>query len=584
MLDALEIKNLREAARQSFSDYKPFRDQYRRFIKYYVGREYNKEENSDPVPLPNFKLLVSVLGSYLSPSDPQALVTAGNGGDKAEALDVEANLNHDLRRLKVGETIRRCVDSGLFLMGAVKVGRTGQGFVDDDGVERNAPETYVKRISFDNLIVDSRAGEDSGYAYIGDRYSMSLRKAQEIPWFDESVRAKLKSTDYRESWLDGGNASDRTDNISTDKSKASEDFEPMCEFVDFYIPSRRVMVTLSASDETLPALAQLPYEGPNEGPYITLSYGDVPDNFVPLSPMAALFELHSLDNALWVKLARQGRGQKTIWGVQGIGDEDAKRATAAPDRAVIPVQSPSGIVPLNFPGVDAPTLAFAMQVHEATRSDLFNLQSLAGLGPQSQTVGQDRQIAQQANKIVEDMAKDTQRFSDKIIRAVAWNIFHDPVRLYETKRKVKNTRLETIAVFNPEMAMSDFFGYNYSIDPYSERHSTPSDRWNNIMSMLQTFAPFMQQMAAQGISMKFDELIRLYARYSGMSELEDIVVFMNPQLPGEGSGEGPTKSPVSHRVYERLNRPGATQQGANKVMMSQLLAGGGGKSPLAGAA
>jgi hypothetical protein len=92
--------------------------------------------------------------------------------------------------------------------------------------------------------------------------------------------------------------------------------------------------------------------------------------------------------------------------------------------------------------------------------------------------------------------------------------------------------------------------------------------------------PAMPVLAQQGMVPNFQNILRLIARYTNMSELDEIIQFVGPaamaaqQAQGQPVGQPPMKSPVTHRVNTRVNRPGRTEQGADLAKIQTLLGAG----------
>ena len=91
--------------------------------------------------------------------------------------------------------------------------------------------------------------------------------------------------------------------------------------------------------------------------------------------------------------------------------------------------------------------------------------------------------------------------------------------------------------------------------------------------MHQMVAPFMQQMMAQGIHVDFEKLYRIISEYTGIDELNQLLIYTNPRHAEEGpEGTGRSlQSPVTTRNNVRTNRPGATSQGRDEAMVGHLL-------------
>ena len=106
-------------------------------------------------------------------------------------------------------------------------------------------------------------------------------------------------------------------------------------------------------------------------------------------------------------------------------------------------------------------------------------------------------------------------------------------------------------------------------------------RVQTILGILDRPAPYQQQLAEQGAFIDMKYLTDILGKYSGVPEIGEVVKFSDrpeagPHLPPKGDPRPDyvsTKSPVTHRVYERVNRPGATTQGRDAAMMQTLLGG-----------
>ena len=95
--------------------------------------------------------------------------------------------------------------------------------------------------------------------------------------------------------------------------------------------------------------------------------------------------------------------------------------------------------------------------------------------------------------------------------------------------------------------------------------------------------PIMQQ---QGMGLDMGALLRIYAQYSNMPELNEIVT-QQGQPPEQGMGrdaESQGQPPVSHSINERISRPGATRGGAESVLINNLMGSNMQGSEQAGAA
>ena len=81
-------------------------------------------------------------------------------------------------------------------------------------------------------------------------------------------------------------------------------------------------------------------------------------------------------------------------------------------------------------------------------------------------------------------------------------------------------------------------------------------------------------MEQQGITLNIEGFLKKLSKLTSLTELNDIVVYASPnheQQPVGSSEQVGGKAPVTTRRYERINRPGATNQGKSKVLQQALL-------------
>jgi hypothetical protein len=101
--------------------------------------------------------------------------------------------------------------------------------------------------------------------------------------------------------------------------------------------------------------------------------------------------------------------------------------------------------------------------------------------------------------------------------------------------------------------------------------------------------PMQPMMEAQGLAIDMKAVVDYVARNSNMPELADMIVALDGsqdmgRMPSGGSPHPQyvsTKAPVTRRIYERTNRPGATRHGRDAAMMQTLLGGGAQPSEMA---
>jgi len=128
--------------------------------------------------------------------------------------------------------------------------------------------------------------------------------------------------------------------------------------------------------------------------------------------------------------------------------------------------------------------------------------------------------------------------------------------------------------FTPQMREGDWAQHNFDVVPYSMRHKSPMERLATLRQFMSETMPAFQMMQAQGIDISWQVYADLYAQYSGVNDLKDVLTYTTPtESAGEPVGEAPARATHTIRENVRVNRPGATPQGQDQAMQ-QLFMGG----------
>jgi hypothetical protein len=369
------------------------------------------------------------------------------------------------------------------------------------------------------------------------------------------------------------------------ESIGNEQYMPMIELWDIWLPYENIIVTMQADGHTAGFVNSKPlhiidWNGPEVGPYHLLSYIDVPGNVMPLSPAGLLVDLHDLVNRLFRKLGRQSERQKTITVVAGGAEEDGRRIVSANDGDTILSDRPEATREMKFGGVDNASLAFMIQL-----KDLFsylggNLDSLGGLAPTARSGKHDTLLRQSASVRIEDMQARTTLAVTKVIESAADYIFYDPIPPDRVYRTIPDTDLSVPVEFNPEIREGDLLDYNIEIAPYSMQSRSPAERLASINeAMTQIIIPMAAQLQQRGVITDMEKYMEFVAKYTHTSEIAEILRLADfsemEQIKEMNDGEGSFKPPVTERRYIRENvATGGTRAGRDNAMTQTLMGGG----------
>lgn len=532
-------------------------------VSEFVGMHYSENGSKRRVPTNFLELAVSIYVRLLAAKAPRCQVTTRNPQLSAFAADLEEVVNCIPGEIGLDETLRDAVLEALFSIAIVKV---GLGDASDNA--KIGDEPFVSIVQLDHYFCDMSAKTWREVQYEGNDYWMEKDVVKEFYGVDLDA-------DDDESVTSTG--VEETHSISVNES--AEPLNPRVLLRDVYLVRENRVVTYAV--ESKKVLRNQPWDGPEGSPYVKLWFEPVPGNLMPLPPVAVWRDLHELGNALFRKLGKQADSKKTVATFQGGNDEEIVRLKQASDGEGIRYNGPKPEA-ITVGGVDSGTLAFYLQLKDIFNVFAGNLDSLGGLSPQADTATQEKLISQATSARVEAMADRTVDFAKKIFRRLAWYAWTDPVRRRTIHKSAsKEFGFGITKEWTPETRDGDFIDYNFGVDVFSMQDDSPATRIQKFFTVMERLLlPCLPQLQEQGAYLDMKRICEYVGKNSNMPQLSDFVVFMDdPQEVQEVRGGSPTpeyvstKAPFSHRVYERVNRPGATRHGRDAAL-TQVLMGG----------
>ena len=193
---------------------------------------------------------------------------------------------------------------------------------------------------------------------------------------------------------------------------------------------------------------------------------------------------------------------------------------------------------------------------------------LAGLGPSAETVGQEQLIQSQSSARINLFKGKVRSFVREIAKDGAWWRWHGGNYNPPIFKEIPNTDMK---IRSQLIRAGEFIDYNFDIEVHSMEYKPPSVKLNHLMSWLSQMQPFIPMMQQQGVNLNFEKLIHLFAEYSALPELKDIMDFAQPQIQEQPpmSMHGGS-SPNTTRTYIRKNESSQTDKGFQKSMMAHL--------------
>jgi len=532
-----DVSRLIESARRSrrkWADHRTIADKFQRV---YVGRNYSEIRAPHSTPVNVVEQLVNIYKRALVPSLPSAFVRVDDPSLLGTRSKLELATNHTAREIGLESTMELVIFDALMLMAVVKVALKEADF-RYQGYRHNEGQPFVDHILRDDWLHDYSAKSWEVMEYAGDRSFDVLEMVQDTY---PKHADKLSAVELREFDQDTAGKGDPIDRTLAGGQRVSD----YVGIWQIWKP-REKMILVMPDDRGvpgLPVLESFAWEGPEVGPYHQLGFEFLPGSTIPLSPIATLFELAKLHGALFRKVARQSEHQKTVLGARRSSAADAAKLTRASDMEVVTVDDPSLIKDFRFNGADPATLQMESLVRQLFSEGAGNLQLLGGLGPQAETLGQDRLNAENASQRMKGMQKRVNGFLGGVFRSVTWWLFHDsridlPL-IKPNPGAVAGIRLR----LTPEDMEGDFLDYNIEVNPYSMQSRTPQEELNLLMNIMNTMVfPFPDQLAQQGVTINWPKLLRRVAELSNIKGIDEYLMFTGQAAPPKGSVGSPPQT------------------------------------------
>ena len=570
LLPELEFGKLKDAVDWSIRQLSEPRANRIKALKQYTTSHYSSNGAEKRVPTNFLELAVTIYSRQLAPKVPQCMISTKFKKLRPMASQMEVALNQIPKEIKLVNTVRDTVMEAMFSMGVVKIGIEASGKNILEG--KDVGETYVETVGFDDYFMDMSAKSQNLAQFEGNDYWLPLDSLHSSGLYTFADGQEIVADDMT---LVNEHGDEQSNTLTVDEN--ADVYKDKVWLRDVWLKDSRQIVTYMVTSGQ--QLRVVNWDGPQDiSPYIKLGFSPVPGNLMPLPPVALWYDLHELGNALFRKLANQADSFKNIAAFQGGNDESVKAFQAASDGDGIHY---TGSKPekISAGGIDQPTLAFFLQVRNLYSYFAGNLDSLGGLAPQTETVGQDKLLAEAASARMKFMSEKTVEFLREIFEALAWFDWTDPVRKRSITRKIGSHGLTIDSEWSAETREGDFLDYNFDIDVYSIQDDSPESKLARIGAVFERYVvPSMPLIQAQGGEVDIKMLFELLAKYSDTPEIADIVKFGKtedgPQEQPYGNPE-PTKMPANTtRTNVRVNRSAGGTQAAKDNTMSQLLLGG----------
>lgn len=570
-----DVSRLVTSVRKSRLKLGTHRDLRNKFQREYLGINYSDKGATKSVAPNLAEQFVNIHKRLLAPTLPSAFVTVRDQALLGTRSKLELGLNHLAREIDLETTFELAIFDALLLMAIVKVGLTEKSF-KYQGYRHDTGQPFVDHILQDDWVHDYGAKSWETVEYAGDRSFEPLELLKDT--YPKHADA-LSRTEFPNVNEDGDTRGDPVDR-TLDGLERVTDYGSIWEL---WLPRESLVMVMAGGPRGIRSLVLewMEWQGPETGPYHMLGFESVPGSTIPLSPMATVFELAKLHGALFRKSSRQAEHQKTVLAARRSAAADARKLISADDMEVVTADDPTLVKDFRFNGADPATLQMGQLVRQLFSEYSGNLQLLGGLSAQSETLGQDRLLAENASERIKGMQKQVRNFTKGVFRDLAWWLFTDPRIELPLVKPNPGASQGIRMTLTPEDMEGDFLDYNIDVNPYSMQARTPQEELELLMNIMQNVVvPFRDQLQQQGMTINFVKYLRRVAELSNLKTIDEFLMFTGvAAAPKQSVGAPPETVRLPGRTGPGGNGNGRNfqQAGSDMASMLSMISGQGGR-------
>ncbi len=529
------------------------------------------KENNFRCPLNMVARAINLLLPLLASKDPKAMTRARITQLTPYADTLRLTLNHLIKKIKLGETLRFGVLDALTYMGIFKTGISpgGNQIKDAFGVTHDAGQIFCDVIYPEDYFFDSTARRREECDFEGNWFYVPLEYVLDSGLYQNTD--KLKETYL--SW----NKNSPKETSEGDKHICIETFKPYVRLAEVWIPSENVLITIAEDGKGDKPLRVVDYNGPVQGPYDTLSFSTFPESVIPVAPLFVNLDLHYYINIMARKMAREAEGSKTVFAYQGNNADDAERIIATPHLQSVKVSDINAVKEIKLGEISDSSYTWVQWLKNLWSEQIGNANLLGGLQAQSPTLGQEQMLMTNATASLDDMIQQVHNVMKSVLHKMAFYVFTDPLLNESISKRIPGIGEIPIRV-TADAREGDFWDYNFDVEPYSMQRMNPDVRMRKLMNLATgIIIPMLQYAQAQGVTFDVAKFVKNIGRDLDLSdgEIDDFfktfLTNTNPgpyaplkaEIGGVGDRLGASMASKEQNLNQQQNRASGQSSPAN---------------------
>lgn len=570
--DEIQRERLFTAVESSYRLLEPFRNLNRSLVEEYAGSGYGQTRQKHEIMINLMNQAVDAYTMALVANRPRVMLSTRREELYFFAKQFELALNNFLEEIGIEYTLRQWVLDAFFCVGIIKVHMADSGLVQlENDLWMDPGKPFASNVNLDNWVHDMSATKWEQVKFAGDCYRIPFDDLKSGVYDQEAAKDLMPTSKFSV-------GEERLAQISRGMIVDDDEFEPMIDLIDLWLPRDNRIYTFACDMRTLrpkgPPLAVMDWTGPEFGPYHLLGFNDVPENIMPTSPASHTVSLCRLANNIMRKQAKRARNAKRVHTYTPAGAKQSQTMKNAMDDQFIEVADPKDFGSMELGGVDPANQAFLLGVVEMFDRMAGNLPAMMGLGAQTDTASQEKLIHSAVSKKEAQMQYRVVDGARRVIRDLAHMLWNDRIKVIPGQYEVQGAEgIQVDATWTPDDREGDFSDYNFMIDVYSMPYQSPTQKVMALNQLLtQFYLPGAQLLMQQGGQMNFQKLLEIHADMLNMPQLKQVIQFVAGPQEMEPEGEMPGLPSATTRTYERRNVPtGGTMASRNMVQQQGWL-------------
>lgn len=579
LFDQVDLPKLKTTIDADARTLEVFKENLVDHVREFCGGHYSDrpgiiDPNNPTNPVNLIALFQRIIVDQLVPSDPRFLASTFITQLRPYKAIYEDWGNRKLLKIGFADILRSAIVDAIYLAGFVKVALTAPAEARF-GYGKVVGEATIENIPFQRMIFDTTVNKFKDCDYVGYEYDVFYEDLKKSTLYDKKAKLQIVPVDDKATDREGV---DKIEQIGRGGMSRTERYYEKARLCEIWLRRENLVVTFDAEGDCERPLLVQEWVGPACGPFRMLSLGDVLGNLIPKGPICDLIDMHREFNLLWKKMGNQASDQKTVYAYRDKGD--AQRIKEAADRDYVHVDDPSKIVPVTSPGPDTQVFNYSMASYNLFKQFAGNLDSIAGLGTQADTATQEKLVHASASGMVAALSGRVQAFANNLMGmdGIGWFWWNSPRQ--EMKASFQAPGVPDVSI-DRNLTPQKRFGIqadeiDIQVDVYSFVRETPQARARDIDELMGLVLKFFPMFNQAGIGAFLAECVKLKGKYKNNPDFQILLEKLmgvegppadQPEEPNAGMPEETT------RTYERISRPGMTDQGNMQAIM-QRMAGG----------